>query len=290
VKPKKKQEKPKKSKAEDSDEEEEVKPKKKQEKAKAKVVVEEDSSDDEEVKPKTAEKEEEEKSDKKAKKEKPVQNTKLFPNANQNNKQKQQKQQQQQQRNPNQLFEVQVTKMPADVTEAEIKDFFGACGSIAGVKLVKGEGEKGGDIAYIKFRDRDGLDNALDINEIKWKTVFITVKRSTNQQKSQRPQNTQNPKTENKNAHANKDAHANKPAQNANDKKVYVGNLYYYSNEQDLKFLFESCGEVVSIKRGMDKDGNVNNFFFMKFINLFRLLDLPMSNSLPLKELIRLSN
>ena len=246
------------SESEDEDKEEEPVQKKKATKKEAEksvpaknkpnVVVEsesEEEGEDQEEKPQKAEKHQEETQPEKKRTEngKPA----LFQANQKPNQSKDQNQRKP--AGPERFYEIQVTKLPTEVTEEELKSFFEGCGPIHECKLVKATEGHPGDIAYIKFKDPEAFQNALDINEIKWKDVFLTIKGVSEKKIKNIFQNG--------NKVARPKSKSKKPIEDRNIKKVYVGNLHYFSSEEDIRKLFENCGRLINFKRGMDAQGNV---------------------------------
>ena len=129
------------------------------------------------------------------------------------------------------VFEAFIGNVSFDSTEQELNEFFGQCGNLINVKLLRGK-------AFVKFSTQESLDKAVALNgsDVSGRNLRIeaAAKRNSGPKTDRDPEST----------------------------TVFVGGLYYYTNEAKLKEVFDHCGEVLDIRMPLNEDQSAVIFLF----------------------------
>jgi nucleolin len=141
-----------------------------------------------------------------------------------------------------------VKGLPWKASEQEVREFFQSCGDILSTEIPMRDDGKSLGVAYVKFKTREGLMNALVKDGEYWpgtdrwlKVVegFVKPARKSFGATGVRPEGCNT---------------------------IFVGNLPWNIEERHLQDLFSSCGEITSIRFASNhRDGSFKGFGYVEF-------------------------
>jgi nucleolin len=137
--------------------------------------------------------------------------------------------------------------------EDAVREFFGACGEIASVRLpIHRDTGKPKGIAYVEFTSKDGLDAAVALDGGSMMDRYLAIKVSES--------------TGSKPAFGGARNTAPLSAKPEGCKTVFVGNLAWNASEDDIKAAFAECGNVWNVRLAMDREtGKPKGFAHVEF-------------------------
>jgi len=145
-------------------------------------------------------------------------------------------------------YEAFVRNLPFQTSQSEIEDFFGDCGTIENVNLVKDRDGRNKGIAFVKFSNKGALDKAVAKSGSDLGGRDIVVQPAT--PKEDRP------------------AGGDRGGRSGGDptsNSIFVGNLSFNTGEDQLRELFEGCGDVSNVRVAKDQDGRPRGFAHIDF-------------------------
>jgi len=149
-----------------------------------------------------------------------------------------------------QEFKVFVTGLPWVASEQEVKDFFESAGQVLSAELPLAENGKSSGTAYVKFGSREELDAALALDGQLWPGTERWLKIREGIDKPERR------------------SFGNEPGVKPEGcDTVFVGNLPYEVDEQQMREVFEQCGEISSVRFASNEDGSFRGFGHVSFYN-----------------------
>jgi len=148
--------------------------------------------------------------------------------------------------------EVIVMNLPYKAGIEDIKDFFNDCGNIERVNILKGPDGRPKGIAFVRFSEESSIQTAIGKNGSDYDGRTLKVEKAT--PREQRP-----------GGGNNRGPQSGGPQGDPNSTSVFVGNLSYTTSEDDLRQLFESCGEIKEVRIARDQDGKARGFAHIDF-------------------------
>ena len=139
-------------------------------------------------------------------------------------------------------FEVFVGGLSWDAREVDLQDLFAECGRVENVKLLMTPEGRSRGAAFVMFDSNEAVDRAIGLDGTEHMGRRIKVNKS-----SEKPP----------------------PRRTAGDPNtVFVGNLSYNTNEDDIRDFFKSCGEVKDVRLAKDHmDGRPKGFAHVEFMS-----------------------
>lgn len=139
-----------------------------------------------------------------------------------------------------------VKGLPWLATEDEVTDFFISCGEISRVEMIMGDDGRATGTAFVHFSQRSELEKALELDGQFWQGTERWLKVQEGFEKVVR-------KTF---------SSSGKPA---GCDTVFVGNLPFDVEEDQLIELFTAAGTVEKVRFGMAEDGSFRGFAHIQF-------------------------
>lgn len=140
-----------------------------------------------------------------------------------------------------------VKGLPWRTTDAEVSEYFASCGSIVSVELPIGDDGRSTGTAVVKFSSRAELDAALAMDGSTWPGTERWLKITEGYEKTPRKSFVPGEKPEGCDT-------------------VFVGNLPWDVEEEQLRELFSQCGEVNHIRFATSpEDGSFKGFGHVQF-------------------------
>ncbi|CAD8122964.1 unnamed protein product [Paramecium sonneborni] len=168
------------------------------------------------------------------------------PKGKQQQQQQPQKQGQQAQQGQ-QDHEVFVKGLSFDATEQDIKEFFGECGSINSVNLLKGPNGNSKGIAFVRFSTEDAQSAAVEYSGSEHMGRTIVVEKT--KPRDQRPQQ------------------GGQQGGSGESTTCFIGNLSFYATEDSLYPVFEDCGKIKEVRIAKDAEGKSRGFGYVEFFD-----------------------
>lgn len=140
--------------------------------------------------------------------------------------------------------------LPWKATEHEVRQFFQSCGDILSTEIPMGDDGRSMGVAYVKFKTREGLTNALAKDEETWPGTERWLKVVEGFEKPERK------------------SFGAPGVRPEGCNTVFVGNLPWDVEEKHLQDLFSACGEITSIRFASNpEDGSFKGFGHVEFVN-----------------------
>lgn len=143
--------------------------------------------------------------------------------------------------------EVFVGNLSFQAGEDDLRTLFSSCGNIIRVKILTGPDGRSKGVGFVGFDTEAGMESALRLDGSEYMGRTLKVSRSGDKAKREvgdRP----------------------RPAAAKSDSAVaFVGNVSYQCTEDDLTELFQSCGEIRSVRMARDPDGRPKGFAHIEF-------------------------
>lgn len=139
-------------------------------------------------------------------------------------------------------FEVFVGGLNWDAREEDLQDLFGDCGHVENVKLLMTPEGRSRGAGFVMFDSDAAVERALALDGSEHMGRRIKVNKS-----SEKPP----------------------PRRTAGDPNtVFLGNLSYQTNEDDIRDFFKSCGQVKDVRIAKDHmDGRPKGFAHVEFMS-----------------------
>ncbi|KIW01002.1 uncharacterized protein PV09_07520 [Verruconis gallopava] len=135
-----------------------------------------------------------------------------------------------------------VTNYPPEADKAYLKNLFANCGEVVDVRMPSLKANAKRRFAYVQFLDPDAAAKATQLNDTlidgKYKLVVAI-------------------------SDPNKAGH--REGAQSEGREVFVGNVYWYAKEDEIKTLFESAGEVESVRIPRNIEGKSKGTAFVVF-------------------------
>ena len=144
------------------------------------------------------------------------------------------------------IHKIYVKGLPWVATEKEVRDFFKACGKISSVELPMGEDGRSSGTAFVIFAERSELDKALELDGQYWPGTERWLKIQEGFEKSDRKSFGTGVRPEGCDT-------------------VFVGNLPFDVEEDQLREVFASAGTVDRVRFAMAEDGSFKGFAHVQF-------------------------
>ena len=144
------------------------------------------------------------------------------------------------------LHKIYVKGLPWLASEAEVKDFFKACGKIESVELPMGEDGRSTGTAFVIFAQRAELDKAIELDGQFWPGTERWLKIQEGFEKPERKVFGTGVRPEGCDT-------------------VFVGNLPFDVEEDQLRELFGTAGSVERVRFAMGEDGSFKGFGHVQF-------------------------
>jgi len=144
------------------------------------------------------------------------------------------------------LHKIYVKGLPWSASEAEVKDFFKASGSIKSVELPVGEDGRSSGTAYVVFAERAELEKALELDGQYWPGTERWLKIQEGFEKPAR-------------------ASFGGGVRPEGCDTVFCGNLPFDVEEDQLREVFAQAGTVDRIRFAMAEDGSFKGFAHVQF-------------------------
>ena len=144
------------------------------------------------------------------------------------------------------IHKIYVKGLPWVATEKEVRDFFKACGKISSVELPMGEDGRSSGTAFVIFAERSELDKALELDGQYWPGTERWLKIQEGFEKSDRKSFGTGVRPEGCDT-------------------VFVGNLPFDVEEEQLREVFASAGTVDRVRFAMAEDGSFKGFAHVQF-------------------------
>jgi nucleolin len=144
-------------------------------------------------------------------------------------------------------MEVHIEGIPYSWTETELEGFFDKCGKVVSVKMPtwQDSGRSKG-YGFVTFADADSVKEALQLDKSEVEGRWLKVSEARESTPGQAPSA----------------SFSSTPEDDC--KNLFVKNLPYDANEDSIGQIFESYGEVVSI-RIANENGRSKGFCFIEF-------------------------
>jgi len=141
--------------------------------------------------------------------------------------------------------EVFVGGLPWKVTEDELKEFFGVCGTITAVSQPTDDQGRSKGIAYVKFTDSAAAAKAVAKNEEELGGRWLKIELSTGPKRDARPAPV-------------------KPDQPCYT--IFMGNISWDADEAAVRAAFDSCGTITAVRFATDRNtGEFRGFGHVEF-------------------------
>jgi len=144
-------------------------------------------------------------------------------------------------------YEAFVRNLPFQTRDREIEEFFADCGTVGNVNILKDRDGRSKGIAFVKFDNKGSLDKAIAKNGQDFGGRDIVVQAAT--PKEDRPRDDRNSKT----------------SGDPTSTSIFVGNLSFNTGEDELRDLFDGCGEITNVRVAKDQDGRPRGFAHIDF-------------------------
>ena len=145
-------------------------------------------------------------------------------------------------------FKAYIKGLPWKASEHEVKDFFKACGKALSVELPLDEGGRSSGTAYIKFAQRAELDKALELDGQIWPGTERWLKIQEGFDKPER-------------------ASFGSGVRPEGCDTVFVGNLPWDVDEEQLGNVFAEAGGVARVRMATDESGAFKGFAHVQFFD-----------------------
>ena len=144
---------------------------------------------------------------------------------------------------------IYVKGLPWTANEKEVKDFFKGCGKIATCELPLDESGRSSGTAYVTFSQRSELEKALELDEQTWPNSERWLKIMESSGRTPR----------------NSSGVVGVKPEGCNT--VFIGNLPWDVEEDQLRTIFSECGEIASIRFATGEDGSFRGFGHVEFVD-----------------------
>jgi nucleolin len=141
-----------------------------------------------------------------------------------------------------------VRNLPFQISQNDIEDFFSSCGTIENINVLKDRDGRSKGICFVKFSSKGALDKAIAKSGSDLGGRDVVVQAAT--PKEDRPTG---------------DRAERKSGGDPSSSSIFVGNLSFNTNENELRDLFEGCGEVTNVRVAKDQDGRPRGFAHIDF-------------------------
>jgi nucleolin len=141
-----------------------------------------------------------------------------------------------------------VRNLPFQTSQNDIEDFFGGCGTIENINVLKDRDGRSKGICFVKFSTKEGLDKAIARSGQDLGGRDVVVQAAT--PKEDRPSGGDRER---------------KSGGDPSSSSIFVGNLSFNTTEDQLRDLFEGCGEVTNVRVAKDHDGRPRGFAHIDF-------------------------
>ena len=145
---------------------------------------------------------------------------------------------------------IYVKGLPWSASEADVKEFFKACGKIVSAETPLGDDGRSTGTAFVKFSQRKELEAALELDGQTWPGTERWLKIVEGAEKSDR-----------------KSIGASGGVKPEGCDTVFVGNLPWDVEEGQLRDLFAAAGDVSSVRFATNEDGSFKGFGHVSFYN-----------------------
>jgi len=108
-------------------------------------------------------------------------------------------------------------------------------------------------IAFVRFSEDSSIQTAIGKNGAEYDGRTLKIEKATPREQRPTGGNNRGPQT------------GGAPQGDPNSTSVFVGNLAYSTTEDDLRDLFESCGEIKEVRIARDQDGRARGFAHIDF-------------------------
>jgi RNA recognition motif-containing protein len=135
-----------------------------------------------------------------------------------------------------------VTNYPPEADKEYLEDLFAGCGEIVDVRMPSLKANTKRRFAYVQFLDPDSALKATQLNDKKLEGKYKLVAAISDPNKA-----------------------GNREGAQAEGREVFVGNVYWYIKEDELKTLLESAGEIVSLRIPRNIEGKSKGSAFVVF-------------------------
>jgi nucleolin len=153
--------------------------------------------------------------------------------------------------NGGETYKIYVKGLPWQATEDEVREFFKDCGTITSCETPLDENGRSSGTAYVKFSSRSGIDAALALDGQTWPDTTRWLKIVESSDKQDRKSFSGGPTGE-------------KPE---GCDTVFVGNLPWEVDEDQMRELFSEAGEVSTVRFATGEDGSFRGFGHVQFFN-----------------------
>lgn len=136
--------------------------------------------------------------------------------------------------------------LPWLASEAEVTDFFASCGEISRVEMIIGDDGRATGTAFVHFPLRSELEKALELDGQFWQGTERWLKVQEGFEKVVRQT-------------------FSSSGRPAGCDTVFVGNLPFDVEEDQLIELFSAAGAVEKVRFGMSEDGSFRGFAHIQF-------------------------
>ncbi len=145
---------------------------------------------------------------------------------------------------------IYVKGLPWLASEAEVKDFFKSCGTIVSTECPMGEDGRSSGTAYVKFSKRSELDAALAMDGQTWPGTerWLKIQEGFDKPDRRSMGGESGPKPEGCDT-------------------VFVGNLPWDVEEENMREIFAAAGEISSVRFAMGEDGAFRGFGHVSFFD-----------------------
>ena len=144
------------------------------------------------------------------------------------------------------LNKVYVKGLPWLASEAEVMDFFTTCGEISRVEMIIGDDGRATGTAFVHFPLRSELEKALELDGQFWQGTERWLKLQESFEKVVRQT-------------------VSSGGRPAGCDTVFVGNLPFNIEEDQLIEIFAAAGTVEKVRFGMSEDGSFRGFAHIQF-------------------------
>jgi len=168
-----------------------------------------------------------------------------------------------------------------NATETEVSDHFSQCGEVLSVRMptFPDSGRSKG-IAFVEFAEKSGVNAALAMSDTDFlgRNIKVDVARAKTDRNDRNDRRGGGGRERSQERYGNKDRYNNKggyerrnrspPSRQASEPSdsVFVGNLSWNANEQDLQDAFSGCGHIVSVRIPVDRNsGRQKGFGYITF-------------------------
>ncbi len=153
------------------------------------------------------------------------------------------------------IFEIYIAGLPFTATVDDVWNYFQSCENIMSVRIMERTDGKPSGKAFIKFTSQESQNKGLQFNgsQMNGRTIIVEPTRSQSQS---RPANAF--------PHAQQNT-SNKITEAAN---VIIRNLAFTVNEEKLRSMFSSCGDIKAIRIMLNEEGRSKGFGFVDFFDV----------------------